>query len=792
MRTSLLIALIIVLGAGAASASDWFDDNVEIHGFARTALYARFPDYKADSNVRLSSLRTELNLEMDIRLYQDRDWNVEFVGVFRPTFEPVMYYQIHPEVWGDNARGGDFDPLTLGAATAPEAIQGGKFPGHGGCIVGEFCLGNGHVGTLFSDELEPALVIDDVVFYGATTAPWLSRSGAGKIVGNAMGRTYEEYLNSNARTLSATARLTDALEPIFGPGAGPIAQGFVNQGTQGLQNSLAMASRPLETPLNEYAGALGDRSTFHQAPFDVNRTQNNLAFDCIDNAHEWCFVREAFFQVDWRDTSVRVGRQQIVWGKTDALRLQDNVNPTDNGFHNIFPSLEERRIPQLALDVLHSFGDVGPVQDVSLEFVWIFDRFTPMQFGQCGEAYAYTLACQGRADAAAHQLFNFALAKVDERKWNFANTEPGVRLEFLLPEPEMSFSFSLFYGQQDLPMGWFRNHYSVDNPNPAAMLFLQGQGLGPLVEAICAQNAIPECAGGAGSTPWTTGFDPYKGDGTLADANAVLVRAWQNAFTPLGDCDILGLTGEACLEALQAASLPWTASEVVLQYPRVLTIGASTDYQVPNIDTILRLEMAFDINRGISNTAKQNLRDHSGVLLMALGIDRPTYIPFISPDRTALLSFQTFWEHVVDYDGGTGAGDGMVVDEHAVITTFLHEHYWRNDSLILTNLLAYDWRAKALILGPSFKWLVSQNVYAQVGMNFLWGGANRPHNLADLCPDATLDCLSDPTSWNPGQWQALNKGYARMSQSPWWSKQGFADRFQERRDEFWMSLTYQF
>jgi len=63
--------------------------------------------------------------------------------------------------------------------------------------------------------------------------------------------------------------------------------------------------------------------------------------------------------------------------------------------------------------VIQSLRDVGPLEDVSVELVWNFDRFLPLQFGQCGEAYAYTQACQGRVDAAAHQVFNFALAGVD-------------------------------------------------------------------------------------------------------------------------------------------------------------------------------------------------------------------------------------------------------------------------------------------------------------------------------------------------------------------------------------------
>ena len=33
------------------------------------------------------------------------------------------------------------------------------------------------------------------------------------------------------------------------------------------------------------------------------------------------------------------------------------------------------------------------------ELVWVVDRFKPLQVGQCGDFWAFTAACEGRADA---------------------------------------------------------------------------------------------------------------------------------------------------------------------------------------------------------------------------------------------------------------------------------------------------------------------------------------------------------------------------------------------------------
>jgi Protein of unknown function (DUF1302) len=788
VAASLWLATGAAADDGFAGAHDWFSDHVQIHGFVTSNLYTRTPDFQSGSDIRVSSWRNELDVETDVRLYEEGKWRLGFYGVFRPVYDAV--YELNPTVWGDRASGGTFDPLTFGAVTAPDAAAGRGFPGMGACVKIEFCLGNGHVGTLFSSNLEPSLVLDDVLFFGATTAPWLPRSGWNVIGGNASGSTYYQYLTSPLRSVAAQARLTEVLARSGLPTA--LAPTFTALGTTGLTASLAKASLPLTMPLNFNHGALGSAKTFTQAPFDLNRTEDQLKFDCTDNAHPWCFVREAFFQADYDRTSLRVGRQQIVWGKTDAFRLQDIVDPIDVGYHNVIPDLEERRIPMLSLDVLQGLGDVGPLMDTSVEFAWVFDRFLPAQFGQCGEPYAFAIACQGRADAAAHQLFDFALARVEPVPWTFENTEPGARVEFRIPKPSMSFSFSLFYGRQDLPVAEFTNHYSVANPNPAAMLFLQGQGAGPLIEALAGG------LGAVGTTAWSTGFDPYntRPGSELQSANAVLNQAWINAFTsvppPTGCAGLTGAFLAVCADQLASLALPWTASEAVIKYPRVLTFGGSADYEIPNSDAVVRSEFSFDFGRGVNNTAKYSGADKSDVFMGAIGIDRPTFIPFINPNRTALLSAQLFVEHFLNYDGGGRTRSGMVVPETDYITTFLMENYWRNDSLVLRNFLAYDFYAEALIYGPSFKWIINNNLFAQVGLNVFFGDARRPHNIRDLCAGGGLGCLANPSAWQAGQWQTLNRFLIPETQAPWWSRQGFADRFMSRRDEVWMGLTYQF
>jgi hypothetical protein len=816
---ALLLLWHAALFAAPASAGQWFGEKPTAHGFLRTSLRFRTPDFSTSPTV--STLRTELSLENDLQIYSDDTWSWSFHAITRPTYDAA--FDIQNDVYGRSVDEADFG--TGGAypdnSTATRSRKGAGFPGDGGRIEREFTILNADIGSSFTGELAPAVAIDDVPFFGRVTAPVATRGpNQLPVGGNATGVTYEGLRDNFGHFL----------EPALGVPAGTFRNGGLPAG-QGLAASLALASKSLSTPLNFYAGSRGKAKTFEQSSFDINRREDELKFDCFDNSHPTCMFREFYFDIERGDTFLRLGRQQIVWGKTDYFRLQDVVNPIDLGVHNLFASLDERRIPQLSADLVHSVGKLGPFEDVSLEAVWVFDRFIPDQFGQCGEPWAFTVACQARADSAAHQLLNISLARSEKFSWSVSNSQPGARIEFRLPKPAISFSVSAFYGFQKRPVTRFTNRYSVRNPNAAGMLFLQGNAdqrfvdagnpTGSVAKLIDDLSRLSQLAsapyphsGGAGTGVWIDGFDPYDraGDnprpgGTLEAANRDLQNAWYlvtNVATPdLGGCagvpDEPGGLAE-CGAEIATLALPWAGSEAELEYPRVWSIGASMDYEIPKVQTVLRVEMAADIDRAIQNTDFRNADgvSRSSVFKLAVGLDRPFKIPFVNPKRAALVSVQTFLEHIIDYDDGSVGNDGMVPYETNVISTLYMQNFWRNDTIILTNRAAVDWNAGAVIWGPKLRWLFDQKVSFEVGVNLIWGQTNR-HNIRDLCSDGSLlgsptGCsFSDPTTWQDGNWQVMNGPMRRTSESPFgFVRQSFGDRFMRRRDEFFFTVTRQF
>lgn len=85
---------------------------------------------------------------------------------------------------------------------------------------------------------------------------------------------------------------------------------------------------------------------------------------------------EWYFNITKGPLFLRIGRQNLSWGETDAFRLLDQINPLDNSFGGFLTSLDERRIPLNMLRAQWNFGTVGPIQELVLEGFYSIDNET--------------------------------------------------------------------------------------------------------------------------------------------------------------------------------------------------------------------------------------------------------------------------------------------------------------------------------------------------------------------------------------------------------------------------------
>jgi hypothetical protein len=177
-------------------------------------------------------------------------------------------------------------------------------------------------------------------------------------------------------------------------------------------------------------------------------------------------LKEAYLDIDLLDSKLwlRLGKQSIVWGKTELFRTTDQLNPQDLALASL-PSLEESRIALWALRATWSFYDVGPLEDLRLEFAANLDRFQGADFGQCGEPYTVNVACNLRTGQFAHGILGLGLAggtKPPDPWDDIKGLEVGLRMEFRWGP--FSVAITDFYGYDDFPYAdqLFRYQRNVD------------------------------------------------------------------------------------------------------------------------------------------------------------------------------------------------------------------------------------------------------------------------------------------------------------------------------------------
>ncbi|MEH6628402.1 MAG: DUF1302 family protein [Motiliproteus sp.] len=162
--------------------------------------------------------------------------------------------------------------------------------------------------------------------------------------------------------------------------------------------------------------------------------------------------------------SVTLGKQQVVWGKTDLFRVLDVVNPVDYSRHNIYDELEDIRIPQWMINAEWRMGATETFDDSNFSVVWNFDKFRPSNLGTCGQAYrildagCFFSSTINVADLGIPLYSDNVpiIHDVEDPSWSLGNTQIGFKWEGVYGDSTFSLNF-LHYRQQ-LPSLHFRPH----------------------------------------------------------------------------------------------------------------------------------------------------------------------------------------------------------------------------------------------------------------------------------------------------------------------------------------------
>jgi len=101
--------------------------------------------------------------------------------------------------------------------------------------------------------------------------------------------------------------------------------------------------------------------SFHVEVQGFHDTQAGGTYDSNKNLTQREFLREAYIDTTKDDWSIRAGKQQVVWGKADGMKLLDMINPTDYS-EMAQNSMEDSRIPVFMLNAEKTLEDGGSLQ----------------------------------------------------------------------------------------------------------------------------------------------------------------------------------------------------------------------------------------------------------------------------------------------------------------------------------------------------------------------------------------------------------------------------------------------
>jgi hypothetical protein len=403
-----------------------------------------------------------------------------------------------------------------------------------------------------------------------------------------------------------------------------------------------------------------------------NKKKSELAMPEFNDRLD--FIREAYVTKSigmdgGQSTFLKIGKQQVVWGRTDLFRVLDVINPVDYSRNNIYDELQDIRIPMWIAQAEYRMGGSESMQDRNLSVVWNFDRFRPNNLGQGGTpnsildagnlfrslANCWDNGCTVGNFAGGQVATNFGpgqigIRNVDLPNWSLDNTQLGLKFEGVTQD---GLSFSL--------------------------------------NALTYRSQLPSLHGGRPAN------NPFSG-------------------TPAGD------------------SLPYLIAFDMV-YPRVNLIGGSMDFQVESLGAAMRLEGAYTSGEEFANTTRTELYSKNNVWRSVVGFDRPTFVPFISTERTVLFSGQLFYQHIFDHQKELNATSGKYMGmpdwKDNVIATLLMKAFLMNDRLSPEIIFARDFRAGANVAAPAVEWKYSNDLQFKFGANYKFGPSQNQHQWDD-------------------------------------------------------------
>lgn len=109
-------------------------------------------------------------------------------------------------------------------------------------------------------------------------------------------------------------------------------------------------------------------------------TRNMTAVPFGEGMESDVYFREYYLTLSWDRLTVKIGRQQVIWGESDAIRMADIINPLDLSWRWSTEAWEDIRIPLRMINVIYNFSSTKLIREPRLQFIYIPEHYQTISF----------------------------------------------------------------------------------------------------------------------------------------------------------------------------------------------------------------------------------------------------------------------------------------------------------------------------------------------------------------------------------------------------------------------------
>jgi hypothetical protein len=347
------------------------------------------------------------------------------------------------------------------------------------------------------------------------------------------------------------------------------------------------------------------------------RTLEGLSDDEIDAYKFDNQIREAYVDLGLRKIplTLRVGRQQVVWGETDNFRMLDRANPLDLSWHFIHeipaPAFgwDEIRRPLFMVKGLYNLGALGPLSQTFFEVYWNPGDWHPVKHSFLPRPWGLQIydPLENRADGA----FRYAPCTISETAIN--------------PDTGFGMCTKLMKGTRLFEKGDYDNFNPVNNSQIGARF----HALSPQGIEFTFNYFWQRWAGDDGTNyAQLRGLPVFNRANPNVDPNSIKAA-----------------------ELLRNGIFP-----AEFYTPYVHTAGFSANYSDEELtQTVYRLETVLDFgvpfyDRGIRTVVDDLLPGvrQKNMWKGMIGFDRFQWIRFLNKKSTFFITGQFFWHYLIN------------------------------------------------------------------------------------------------------------------------------------------------